>query len=204
MKNSRMKIFVCLSILLTILMISSQLVIAAPPQRATIYEEDFTGVSAYTLPEGWSTDYSGNWFVSDTNNITGATAPELMLLYFDSPGENVTMRVQTGQISITGYRSLQFSFKHYVDHWDSASPRTYELFVETSTDNGVTFKPTKWLIYPSDYSDGVNDTYVGPETVTIKLNGLKADSIKFTWVLNGVGYDIDCWYIDDVLLTGIQ
>jgi len=149
-----------------------------------VLSQDFTGLTS--LPEGWGTNYPANWYISQTNNAGGAI-PELEFNYY--PSSTDTARVWTQDLDTTGVTNAELTFKTYVNDYNSQ----YDLAVETSGDGGATWN-TVWTIPGQP---------VPAQTITISLDaasGLGSPNFKVAWTFIGYFYNINYWYIDDVLI----
>jgi hypothetical protein len=94
----------------------------------------------------------------------------------------------SGAIDTTGLSTAELSFKHYVNDYNS----NYDIGVETSTD-GVNWN-TVWTVPGGP---------MGPETIVIPLDsgdGLGSSTFYVSWTFFGNSYNINYWYVDDVLI----
>jgi len=150
--------------------------------------EEFTGG---TIPAGWSVVGPAgltNWSVVNTGNA-GGTAPELRFGW--SPSFVGLSAIMTGVINTDGLSELQLEFKHFVD-WYST---TFTCGVATTIDGGATWEPV-WTINPTGN--------VGPETVTVTINNAHVGNPNFQLGIfyDGDSFEIDYWYIDNIILSG--
>jgi hypothetical protein len=149
----------------------------------TFLNEDFSGDFP---PTGWTGDtHIANWHISGTEN-SGGTTPEMV---FDwDPRFNGTGRILSPRVNLTGITTLKVQFKHMVDHY--ASP--YTIGVATRAGTGAWH--VVWQVNPSGN--------VGPQTLTRDItNGdVGAADFQICWFFTGDSYNIDYWYIDDILL----
>jgi len=149
-------------------------------------DEDFSGG---VPPSGWTTTHPSNWGSSSTSNA-GGTSPEARFSW--TPSATSTFRLYTGAMDTTGLTNIDLSFKHYVNDYNGA----YNLGVETSTD-GVTWN-TVWYVPGGP---------MGPETITIPLttaDGLGSSTFYVSWTFFGYSYNINYWYVDDVLMEDVS
>ena len=148
-----------------------------------LIEEYFTSFP----PAGWSTTGGSNWR-GNNSNYAGGTAPEAD--FYWSPSTTAVQRLITMEINTTGSSSLALEFKHYLDDYSSG----YSLRVETTSD-GTNWN-TAWEINPTGN--------VGPETLDIDITTPDVGSSNFqlAFVFDGYSWNLDHWYIDNVILTG--
>jgi hypothetical protein len=151
----------------------------------TFIYEDFSAGSM--PPAGWTIDaYSSNWSAGASANAGGA-APEAVFFY--SPAFNNTSRLISPAIDMTGYTSVKLMFKHFLDDYDGSG---YSLGVATRSGGGA------WNIAWS-----VNPTGdIGPEEklVDIETADVGASDFQFCIYFSGNSYNLDYWYIDDIML----
>jgi len=155
-----------------------------PEMVRSVMMEDFAGGCP---PAGWTVEGEGavNWEGSATNN-SGGTSPEAMLNW--SPQFNGTGRLVSSVINTSAYTTLALQFKHYVDDYAGSG---YTIKVETSTD-GTTWTEA-WAVAPTGA--------IGPETNTLMLTeGIGSSTFQLAFTLVGDSYQINYWYVDDVVL----
>jgi hypothetical protein len=129
-----------------------------------------------------------NWSAVSTNLAGGAASGELRFNW--TPSSIGNFWIYPNQlINTTGYTSLNLTFNSAVD-WFTG---TFDLFVDTSPD-GVTWTP-RWNIAPT------GNIAAGP--VSVNLDALDGTSFYIRYRLSGNSFNIDFWYIDDILVTGI-
>ena len=163
-----------------------------------IFEEDFTGIGAYEMPEGWRTaesagtpDTSGNWYVHPSNEA-GGTAPEMKLSF--NPIFDGDSGLIAPVIDVSDYSVLQLTFRHYLNYWDFSTDEV-SLGVFVSDDGEDIFEPVKeWFEFTGD---------IGPERVIVDLSDYAGtSSLEISWVFVGNSDNIWGWYIDDIELRG--
>ena len=155
-------------------------------ESVTIFSENFSSVAAGDLPTGWTSTHT-NWVVEDSD-MAGGVAPELVFHW--DPDSNDTFRVFTAPLNTTGFSVLNLSFDHYVYHYGTP----YTLHVQTST-NGILWSDV-WTIDPV--------SSIGPETIELLLtssDGIGSDTLYVGWTFDGDSYNINEWYIDDIVLS---
>jgi len=154
----------------------------------SIFTEDFS--SGIFPPAGWTIvgDGQDNWSESATNNA-GGEAPEAMLGW--SPQFVGNTKLVTAEIATSGYSSVLFEMKHYVNDYAGSG---YTLKVETTSDGGTTWNEV-WSEAPAGA--------IGPETLQLLIsNGdVGSDNFQVAFTLDGDSYQINYWYIDDIMLS---
>jgi len=149
----------------------------------TYFNVDFSGTFP---PAGWTIDaYAANWSASSTDNA-GGTAPEAVFTYTNNVGVS---RLISPPTDLTGVTDLKVNFKHMLDHYSGP----YSIGVATRSGGGNW--NTIWEI--------VNPTgNVGPEEKSIVINNANvgAPDFQICWFISGNFYNMDYWYIDDILL----
>jgi uncharacterized repeat protein (TIGR02543 family) len=149
-----------------------------------LFAEAFTQCAFGTIAD-WSTTHSANWYAVNSNQA-GGSAPEMR---FDwSPIFENTSRLISPFINASGINDLMLSFKHHVDDFENS----YTLKVQVSTDGGTSWMDSGWSISPSGD--------IGPETVTVDLSAYDGLIFQIAWVFEGDSYDINYWYIDDIVV----
>ena len=138
-------------------------------------------------PTGWTTTGGDNWQGSNSNNA-GGTVPEAN--FFWLPSTTAVQRLITMELNTTGSSSLALEFKHFLDDYNGG----YSLRVETTSD-GTNWN-TVWEINPTGN--------VGPETLDLDITtpDVGSSTFQLAFVFDGYSWDLDYWYIDDVILGG--
>jgi hypothetical protein len=145
--------------------------------------QDFSGDFP---PTGWSADsHASNWGQAVSNNA-GGSSPELGFSW--SPQFSGTTRFMSPQINLTGVTSLKVQFRHFVDHFQS--PYT----IGVATRHGTGAWNVVWSMSPT--------ANVGPVIVSRTINNADVGTSNFQicWYFTGSSYNIDYWYVDDVIL----
>ncbi|MDD4307296.1 MAG: S8 family serine peptidase, partial [Thermoplasmata archaeon] len=143
-------------------------------------------------PTGWSVANSGTtgaWSSQATANA-GGTAPEARFMYGNSG--TGTSRLISGPFDTTGLTALSLQFRQYYDAYGTG----VTVKVQTSTD-GAAWTDTGWSIVGGTVN-------VGPGLVTEAISaaeGAGSSTFYVAWVVDGNSYQLDYWYIDNVLMT---
>ncbi len=151
-----------------------------------ILEEDFST----WLPEGWSIDeHSENWTSSNSNNA-GGTAPEAKLNW--SPSFNGISHLTTHSMNLIGATNVSIQFKHSLNDY-SGSEYSLGLAMRSDSYNWTTI----WEVTPSGS--------IPPETINvdIPMEMVNTTNIQFGWYLSGNSFNINYWFIDDIVLNAI-
>ncbi len=148
-----------------------------------LIEEYFTSFP----PTGWAITGGSNWGGNNSSNA-GGTAPEARFNW--SPSTTAVQRLISLSVNTTGSSSLELEFKHYLDDYSSG----YSLRVETTSD-GANWN-TVWEINPTGN--------VGPEILELDIitPDVGSSTFQLAFVFDGNSYNLDHWYLDDVILGG--
>lgn len=146
--------------------------------------EDFSG--NVMPPAGWSIDgLNSQWSISASNNA-GGTAPEAAFTY-----KNVvtTTRLISPPVDMTGQTSVTLMFNHRYAFYDNPAPA---YGVATRSAGGAW--TSIWEHTPT--------ASVGPETVilTISNSDMGHSDFQFCFYLNGNMYNLDNYWLDDIML----
>jgi len=150
------------------------------PGVETLYESGFDDAVDWTVSGGT------NWSVVSSNNA-GGTPPEAR--FYWSPNVTGLQRIISPVINTTGYTNANLTFKHYVNDYAGG----YTIGVATTSDGGTTWN-TVWSTIPTGN--------IGPETyaVTVDNADMGSDQFQLCWFFDGISFDINDWYVDDVKL----
>lgn len=152
--------------------------------------EDFSGGTF--PPTDWTIldDGESNWSAAETNNA-GGEAPEARFNY--APSFVGISRLVTPVINSSSYSQLSVQFSLFLDDYGPAD--SYTLSVETTTDGGIT-----WTEVTSMSNTGDD---VGPEVVVafITNDDVGSDQLQIAFTFNGDSYQLDNWYLDDVVVA---
>jgi hypothetical protein len=167
------KLFTFISLLLSLSLFS---------QKGMILQEDFS--SDQFSDNGWTIDaQSSNWSAKFSSNA-GGTAPEAALSW--SPQFNGDSRLISPIIDATNITNLRIAFKHSLDHYGSG----YEVGLATTSDGGSTWN-TAWS------TGGADETAALDIEIT---NDLSSSSFQFCFYFSGDSYQINNWYLDDIMV----
>jgi Peptidase family C25/Propeptide_C25/Carboxypeptidase regulatory-like domain/Secretion system C-terminal sorting domain/Peptidase family C25, C terminal ig-like domain len=138
-------------------------------------------------PTGWTTAGGTNWGGGSTNNA-GGTSPEAH--FYWSPSTTAAQRMISQVINTTGNASLSLSFQHMVDDYGGG----YSIKVQTTSD-GTNWNDV-WSINPNGN--------VGPEfqELVIATPDVGSSTFQIAWVFDGNSFQINNWYVDDIILGG--
>ncbi|MBZ0241597.1 MAG: carboxypeptidase-like regulatory domain-containing protein, partial [Bacteroidales bacterium] len=101
--------------------------------------------------------------------------------------------LMTPMMSTTGQSSLQLSFKHSINDFNG----NYTMRVVAIAD-GVEYIIEEWL----DPSLLPDMTPMDMSYVLTAAHGVGAADFQLAWVFDGNSFNINQWYIDDVMLNG--
>lgn len=151
----------------------------------TILNEDFTTTTF--PPTGWAKegDFQTQWSRAASNSA-GGVAPELKFTYTTGTG---TARFVSPAIDLTGHATVTLNFKQMVDHYGSG----YTIGVATRT--GAT---GSWNVVWS--MAGASVPAENREITINNANTNQAD-FQFCFYITGNMYQINYWYIDNVMLS---
>lgn len=151
----------------------------------TFLSENFSGGTM--PPSGWTIDaHATNWSV-ETSAKAGGTAPEAGFYY--DPSFNGASRLISPYIDLTGYTTVKLMFRHFLDDYAGSG---YSLGVATRSGTGTW--NTVWTVSPTGD--------IGPEEKIIDISNSDVGSAEFQFCIyfSGNSYNLDWWYIDDILL----
>jgi len=164
-------------------LILSLLLLPSLLMAQTYFNIDFSGSFP---PTGWTIDaYADNWNTGSTNNA-GGSAPEATFTWSEDLG---TSRLISPAADLTGITDLKVYFRHMLDHYGGP----YSIGVATRSGGGNW--NTVWEI--------VNPTgNVGPAEVSFVINNSDVGTSDFQicWFVSGNFFNLDYWYIDDILV----
>ena len=131
-----------------------------------------------------------NWSAVSTNLAGGVASGELRFNW--TPSSTDDFWIYPNQlINTTGYTSLNLTFNSAVD-WFTG---TFDLYVDTSPTGAPGTWTPRWNVAPT------GNIAAGP--VSVNLGALDGTSFYIRYRLSGNSFNIDFWYIDDMLVTGI-
>jgi hypothetical protein len=147
--------------------------------------EDFSGGTM--PPTGWTIDaHAVNWSVENSKNA-GGVAPEAQMNY--DPSFNGASRLISPVLDMTGFTTATLLFKHFLDDYDNLGG--YTIGVATRSGGGAW--NIVWSVNPM--------ANVGPEDKEFEISNsdMGASDFQFCIYFNGNSYNMDYWYIDDIM-----
>lgn len=137
-------------------------------------------------PTDWSIDaHQANWSLA-SSAIAGGSAPEAHMAY--SPTFDGASRLISPNLNMTGISNVTLKFRHFMDFYAAGT----SIGVATRNNNG-TWNNVWTTTVGSD---------IGPELKFIEITNddLNKENFQFCIFFNGNSYNIDNWYVDDILL----
>lgn len=130
-----------------------------------------------------------NWSVQTSNNAGGSPPSELQLSW--TPSFNGLSKLLSCTINSSTLQVNTLSLTHYCDWYADPAPF---LGIGITYDAGTSYN-TLWQFQPV----GGN---VGPETISINFTPAQS-SFQLVLFLNGNSFNIDYWYVDDIMISYI-
>ncbi len=157
------------------------LLIAQISFAQTFINEDFS--SSTFPPNGWTIDgLPAQWARSSTGNA-GGESPEAKFTYTSA---NTTSRLVSPVIDLTGVNDLTLNFNHFYDYYAAG------VSIGVATRSGGSDWEVAWQQNPSGN--------VGPLIQTVELTDVEAADFQFSIFLSGNMYNVDYWFIDNIVL----
>lgn len=150
----------------------------------TVLTEDFS--AGQMPPNGWSIDgYASQWSAADSDNAGG----EAFEAKFTYASATAISRLISPAIDLTGYETITLRFKHYFDNYSTTDPK-----IGVATRSGGGDWNIVWEVGPPGD--------LGPETKLFEIDNadVGASDFQFCLYIDGYFYNMDYWYIDDILL----
>ncbi len=151
------------------------------------WEEDFTGVSAGTIPFGWSRGHS-NWAAVNTSNA-GGNSPEIRFNW--SPAFTGVSRLVSPPFNTTDYDELMFSFRHSVNNYMAPGSYTLRVISMVGENENILFE---WI----------DPDNVPAEQLSVILgedHGVGQEETMFiVFEFDGTSNDINQWFLDDLVM----
>ena len=151
----------------------------------TVLQQDFS--DGTMPPSGWSFDgFASQWSNAESNSA-GGTAPEAKFTYVNQIG--VTHFISPA-IDLSTFESITLRFNHYYDNYSGTDPK-----IGVATRSGG---KGEWT---SVWEEGPSGD-IGPELKMIEISNddVGAGDFQFCFYVDGNLYNMDYWYIDDVVL----
>ncbi|MFZ4521742.1 MAG: T9SS type A sorting domain-containing protein [Bacteroidales bacterium] len=137
-------------------------------------------------PSGWTIDgLPAQWSVGNSSNA-GGSAPEAQFTYVQ---QTTVTRLISPMCDLSGLTSVKLSFKHMYDWYSNPAPK---VGVATRSHNGAW--TTVWEKSPTA---NINAEQVD---VIISNSDVGQSDFQICFYLNGNMYNLDYWYMDNVLL----
>lgn len=171
---------------------------------------DFTGISNATMnaPTGSQVNlindnistWPGNWngdigtgqgqFNQNSSSNAGGTSPEIRFYWINNT--SATRQLYYNPVNTIGLSSLSLNFNHSIDHYTGVG--SYTVKVQYSTD-GTSWNDAGWSLPGNTYSST-------PVTVNLtSAQGVGTSNYYIAFTITGNLYNINYWYIDDVVLS---
>jgi len=149
--------------------------------RDEIINESFSSFP----PTGWSISGGSNW-QGGTSNNAGGTSPEAR--FYWSPSTDAVQRLISPAIDSQNFSNVVLQFKHNIDDYNGS----YTISVQTSSDGS---NWTNLTTFPSVATPATI------ENISIDNTDVGSATFQLAFVFSGNSYNINNWYIDDVILS---
>ncbi len=154
----------------------------------TWIDEDFSGG---VPPAGWIQDGPSAQWTSQASSNAGGTSPEARFAYVSSTD---VWHLYAGPFDTSGLTTMDLQWQNMVNDWGTEATHL-DLIIQTSTD------ATTWTDAGWTYTTGSGDMPASLETLVLNTADVGSSTFYVSWTCDGYAYDVDYWYIDDVLLT---
>lgn len=161
------------------------MVLACFAGAQTVLNETFSGGTF--PPSGWTIDaQAGNWSSGNSANA-GGSAPEAHMSW--SPQFNTTTRLISPVLDMAGTTTALLQFRQMIDHYGGS----YQIGVATRSNGGT---------WTNAWTRTVSSSYAA-EQVSIPISDANIGSANFQFCIffSGSSYNLNDWFIDDVVLT---
>lgn len=151
----------------------------------TVLQQDFS--DGTMPPSGWTIDgLPSNWSNAESNSA-GGIAPEAKFTYANSIA---VTRFISPTVDLSAFESITLRFNHYYDNYSGTDPK-----IGVATRSGG---KGEWT---SVWEEGPSGD-IGPELKIIEIGNddVGAGDFQFCFYLDGNLYNMDYWYIDDIVL----
>ena len=159
----------------------------APGSTITFINEDMAGS---VPPSGWTQDGPSSQWSQRSSSNAGGSSPEARFAYTNTVD---VWHLYTPALDTSGMSSLNLQWRNMADDYGSGCT----LKVQTSTD-GSTWHDAGW-----SWDSGNGNDAASLKTLTLSTSDVGSSTFYVSWTVDGDAYQIDYWYIDDVLLTGV-
>jgi len=160
------------------------------PNQPLPFSESFNNQA---WPDYWQQTYSGSitsnrWNVNNSNNA-GGTAFEMRASWMEATGIS---RLILPPLNTDGFTDIQLSFRQFYDDWGPGCT----LRIQTST-NLINWANEAW-----SYASGSGN--IAPILTDVPLQYNIGPTTYIAFVIEGDHYQIDNWYVDNILVSGTQ
>ncbi len=157
------------------------LLIAQISFAQTFINEDFS--STTFPPNGWTIDGLPNQWSRSSTTDAGGEAPEAKFTYLQT---TTTSRLVSPVVDLTGVDAATLNFNHFYDFYSAG------VTIGVATRSGGGDWEVAWQVNPSGN--------VGPVVQTVELTDIEAEDFQFSIFISGNLYNVDYWYIDNIVL----
>jgi len=137
-------------------------------------------------PSGWTiSGIPDQWTINNGSNA-GGTAPEGMFTYIS---QTTTTRLISPSVNLTGLTTVKVSFKHFYDWYANPAPK---VGVATRSHGGTW--NTVYEVTPTGN--------LGPQQIDVNITNsdVGQDEFQICIYLNGNMFNLDYYYVDNILL----
>ena len=152
----------------------------------TLINQDFS--STTFPPTGWAQSGPSNQWTRVTSANAGGTSPEARFGWVNTVG---VWRLYAGPFNTNGMASLALQWRQMVDAYGAG----ITLKVQTSSDL------SNWNDAGWSWISGTSNYAAKLDTLTLATADVGSSTFYLSWTADGNAYQIDYWYIDNVLLT---
>lgn len=155
------------------------------------WEEDFTEVEEFQLPEGWEAEEE-NWYVFDSENA-GGTSPEMVFWW--EPVFDGRSYLLSPPMNSEEWENLTLSFRYNIRNFGDPGEYTLSVIAIAGDEEYVI---AEWV----DPGDS------GPSDIEVQIDsenhGLGHEDFRLAWVFEGSSDNLTAWNIDDIRLVEDQ
>jgi hypothetical protein len=137
-------------------------------------------------PQGWTINGLPAQWAAANSAIAGGSAPEGKFTYIQ---QTTTTRLISPMIDLTGLTTVKFSFRHMYDYYGNPAPK---VGVATRSHNGAWTSVYEVLPTSNIPAQQIN--------LDITNTDVGQSEFQICIYLNGNMYNLDYYYVDDILL----